>query len=143
VILEPDVAFEDIDESVEPNASRWYSPEILRPDGFGLTEETAAKAGDMYAFGMLAYEVGPTFYVVPQCCSTRTQVFSGRVPFYDKTDVEAAATVITTDERPSRPTHQQLFDQLWEMIEKCWRRDPSQRPTILEVVNFLEGFHRS
>lgn len=57
------------------------------------------------------------------------------------TDATAAAAVIFTDERPSRPTHQQLSDQLWQVIEKCWQRDPSQRPTILEVVTFLEKLH--
>lgn len=96
----------------------------------------------MYAFGMLAYEVGLAFYVVPRCCLIRTQIFSGRAPFHERTDVAIAATVIITDERPSRPTHQQLSDQLWEIIEKCWFRDPSQRPTILEVVTFLERSNR-
>lgn len=72
IILERDIAFEDIDESAESNVSRWCSPEILHPGSFGLTKEKATKASDMYAFGMLAYEVGPAFYVVPRCCSTRT-----------------------------------------------------------------------
>ena len=51
---------EDIDESVEPIMSRWSSPEILRPDSFGLTKVMFTKASDVYAFGMVAYEVGPT-----------------------------------------------------------------------------------
>ena len=51
--------------------------------------------------------------------------------------------MITTNERPSRPAHQQLSDQLWEMIEMCWRRDPSQRPTTREVTTFLEKSYRS
>ena len=72
MILEPDVAFEDIDESVESNVSRLCSPEILHPGGFGLNKAKATKASDMYAFSMLAYEVGPAFYVVPLCCSART-----------------------------------------------------------------------
>ena len=61
IILHPNVALEDIDESVESNVSRWCSPEILHPGGFGLTKARPTKAGDMYAFGMLAYEVGPIF----------------------------------------------------------------------------------
>ena len=51
---------EDVDESVEPHASRWCSPEILHPDSFGLAKARLTKASDIYAFGMLAYEVGPT-----------------------------------------------------------------------------------
>jgi hypothetical protein len=65
---QPDIVLEDIDEFVESNVSRWCSPEILHPGGFGLTAR-ATKASDMYAFGMLAYEVGPTFLVIPRCYS--------------------------------------------------------------------------
>lgn len=69
VILRPDIVLEEIDESVESNVSRWCSPEILHPEGFGLTKARATKASDVYAFGMLAYEVGSAFCVVSQCCS--------------------------------------------------------------------------
>jgi len=61
MILESDTALEDIDESVEANMSRWCSPEILHPGSFGLTEAKVTKASDIYAFGMLAYEVGLAF----------------------------------------------------------------------------------
>jgi len=54
MILEPDITFEDIDESVEANMSRWCSPETLHPDSFGLTKARVTKVSDMYV-----YEVGP------------------------------------------------------------------------------------
>lgn len=60
IALESGIALEDVDESVESNVSRWRSPEILHPGGFGLTKARTTKASDIYAFGMLAYEVGPT-----------------------------------------------------------------------------------
>lgn len=69
IILQPNITLEDIDESVESNVSRWCSPEILHPGGFGLTKARITKAGDMYAFGMLAYEVSPIFWVGFRCCS--------------------------------------------------------------------------
>ena len=53
-------------------------------------------------------------------------------------DTAVVVAVIAADERPPRPTHPQLSDPLWEMIQKCWRREPSERPTIQEVVAFLE-----
>lgn len=61
ILLERDIALEDIDESVESNVSRWCSPEILHPGSFGLTKARATKASDIYAFGMLVYEVSPAF----------------------------------------------------------------------------------
>jgi hypothetical protein len=50
---------EQDDVSPEFNVSRWCSPEILHPAGFGLVKAKSTKASDVYAFGMLAYEVGP------------------------------------------------------------------------------------
>lgn len=87
---------------------------------------------------MLAYEVSSNFLVVPQHYSICFQIFSGHVPFHDRQETAAVITVITTNERPLRPVHQELSDQLWEMIEKCWQKDPLQRPTIREVDEFLE-----
>lgn len=36
--------------------------------------------------------------------------------------------------RPPRPTHQDLTNGLWEMVERCWSRDPQRRPDITEVI---------
>lgn len=54
----------DDDESFEFSESRWCSPEILHPGSFGSTRAKATKAVDIYAFGMLAYEVCPNFRVM-------------------------------------------------------------------------------
>ena len=134
------IASEDDDLPVKP---RWCSPEIIHPDAFGLTKAKATKASDMYAFGMLAYEVGSSSHVVPRPYSTCTQIFSGRIPFHDMHGAAVVIAVITTNERPPRPDHQELSDQLWKMIEKCWRMDPSQRSTIQEAVAFLEDKDRN
>ena len=129
------ITLEDVGEPVE---TRWCSPELLHPGAFGLTRAKPTKSSDIYAFGMLAYEVGSSFHVVSRSYSIYLQIFSGRVPFHDRQDVAAIITVITTNERPHRPTHKELSDRLWEMIERCWRKDPLQRPTIREAVEFLE-----
>ena len=59
----PNITSEDIDEPVE---SRWCSPELLHPGPFGLAKAKTTKASDVYAFGMLAYEVSSSFRLVPQ-----------------------------------------------------------------------------
>ncbi|KAF9784466.1 kinase-like domain-containing protein [Thelephora terrestris] len=110
----PNITSEDFDDSGRSDVSRWSSPEICH--GNGLTE-----ASDVYAFGMLAYEA-----------------FSGQVPFHGKVDTAVVIAVINGNERPPRPAHQELSDQLWGMIEKCWQKEPSDRPTIRELVAFLE-----
>lgn len=118
----PNIVSQGVDDSAGFTVSRWCSPETLRAGSSELT-----KASDIYAFGMLAYEVGLGFRTVTPSYSN-----------HDRQDVAAVMTVITTNERPPRPAHQQLFDQLWEVIERCWQNDPSQRPAIREVVAFLE-----
>lgn len=140
LLLGSDITSEDVNEPAEFNVSRWCSPEILHPEGFGLTKAKSTKASDVYAFAMLAYEVCSLFWILNRGTrySIRAQIFSGRLPFQNKKETAVVVTVITSDERPPRPAHPQLSDELWEMIEKCWRRDPSQRPTIQEIVDFLE-----
>ena len=44
---------------------------------------------------------------------------------------------------PSRPEHLELSDRMWEMIEGCLKKVPSQRKTIGEVVVALETELRS
>ncbi|KAF9784464.1 kinase-like domain-containing protein [Thelephora terrestris] len=118
----PNIISEDVDEFVE---SRWCSPELLDPDGFGLTRAKGTRASDMYAFGMLAYEI-----------------FSGRMPFHDLQGAAVVIAVVTRNERPPRPPHRELSGQLWAMIERSWQTDPSQRPTIQEFVTLLEDKDR-
>ena len=36
------------------------APELVNPQHFGLTDTGATKASDIYAFGVLAWEVSPT-----------------------------------------------------------------------------------
>lgn len=41
--------------------------------------------------------------------------------------------------RPGRPVHPELSDRLWKLINGCWKVDPAQRKTIIEVVAILEA----
>lgn len=40
-------------------------------------------------------------------------------------------------ERPSRPAHPALTNQLWVLVQKCWDQDPQLRPEITEVLQVL------
>jgi len=37
-------------------------------------------------------------------------------------------------ERPPRPTHQNLTDDLWLMVRRCWDQEPRLRPEMSQVV---------
>lgn len=44
--------------------------------------------------------------------------------------------------RPSRPTSSSsargLTDDIWALIEDCWKQDPAARPKAEEIVLYLE-----
>ena len=61
------------------------------------------------------------------------KVFTGAAPFSDS--LGAAATVrITQGERPPRPTHPTLTEDLWILMQRCWNHDPKLRPNASEVL---------
>jgi len=96
------------------HAVRWAAPEILdrgRP---------VCKESDIYSFGMVVIEA-----------------FTGKAPFYGVAPTTVAVGVLS-GKRPTRPTHQSLTNDIWEMIERCWDKDLQHRPDISEVVHCLQ-----
>jgi len=65
------------------------------------------------------------------------QVFAGRVPFSDKSNVAGVYSMLN-GHRPDRPDHPELSDRLWKLIKGCWKSSTTQRKTIAEVVGVLE-----
>jgi len=64
------------------------------------------------------------------------KVFTGRRPFSELTTPVITSKIIDGG-RPARPQEAHelgLTDSVWEMTVRCWHQDPSQRPTMMEVV---------
>jgi len=61
------------------------------------------------------------------------KAFTGKAPFYGIAPITVAVRVLD-GKRPPRPTHQDLTNHLWEMVQRCWSRDPQHRPDISEVI---------
>jgi hypothetical protein len=40
-------------------------------------------------------------------------------------------------ERPPRPTHPALTDELWALMRRCWDQQLSPRPEMAEVLRIL------
>ena len=94
------------------------------------------KAGDMYSFGVVAWEVQSRLLDVDPFAHLR-QVLTGRPPFFDMT--EAAATYsMLSGARPPRPGHHEISSRVWGVIERCWDGVPSRRMSIGEVTDILE-----
>ena len=99
------------------------SPELFDPERFGLKESRPTKRSDCYALGMVIYEV-----------------LSGKAPFSQYPHCNVVVRVLD-DERPERPHGRGgkwFRDDIWRILECCWRPIPCDRPRIRDVLECLE-----
>jgi serine/threonine protein kinase len=68
----------------------------------------------------------------------RFQVLVGRPPFAGQSDAAVILSVFRNN-RPPRPVHPEVTDRVWNMIERCWNKDPFNRMSAAEVVDILEA----
>ena len=102
----------------------WMSPELLYPDKFGLKSNSPTAKSDLYALGMVVYEV-----------------LSGQAPFATYRDPEVVFMVLG-GERPERPrggTGELFTDEIWKLLELCWKERPADRPNLKLVLSALGG----
>ena len=94
------------------------SPELIAPGEFGLNTCRPTKSSDCYSLGMVIYET-----------------ISGKLPLHDFLDPAIFWNVVH-GKRPNREAG--FTDSLWGMMEWCWKPQPNERPSIEEVLEFLE-----
>lgn len=100
------------------------SPELFKPNLFGLRDSRPTKESDYYGLGMMIYEV-----------------LSGRTPFSQYSQFVIVVKVLE-GERPERPRGAEgtLFtDDIWCMLELCWKAQPRERMSAQAVLQVLEG----
>lgn len=66
----------------------------------------------------------------------QAKVFSGATPFTHCTPTSVMAKVLL-GERPDRPNHPSLTDEIWELTLQCLDENPRRRPEIMDVVRCL------
>ena len=119
---------------------RSCAPELIWPGvSPNLTNPIyPTKASDIYAFGVIAWEVRKPSYLssIFQCAHSR-QVLTGRPPFFEMTE-NAATYRMLSGARPPRPNCHEISDRVWYMIERCWHNVPSKRMSAGEALNLLE-----
>src|ERR1700761_3645252 len=65
---------------------------------------------------------------------------SGKIPFHENKSDPLVCIRLDKDERPDRPPFAfnisvQAQDKLWALIQDCWNKDPSSRPTIQKAAS--------
>ncbi|KAG0694026.1 kinase-like domain-containing protein [Suillus ampliporus] len=107
--------------------SRWRAPEVI---GIERGPERPTFKSDIYSFG------GVMFFI-----------FSGDIPWKEKNSPQICVA-LSNKASPARPDN--IINENWNLIQKCWSWDPMNRPGAVEVigcialesplVNFLETY---
>jgi len=119
---------------LEGGTVMFMSPELLVPGKFGFTEAVPTKEGDIYAFGLVIWQVRerncdylPFTHII--------QVLTGEIPFAGLRMAEIAMNAVN-GVRPHKPEQASdigFTDLLWEFTQRCWDGEIKLRPEIADV----------
>ena len=121
------------------DAAMFMSPELLVPSKFGFTESIPTPEADVYAFGLVIYQVCkhdrgyPSFIYI-------YQVLTGKLPFPSLRMSDVALNVVQ-GVRPTKPENASAIrfsDSLWDFVQRCWDGNMELRPKVVEVVSQLK-----
>jgi serine/threonine protein kinase len=109
---------------IEGGTVQWMSPELLHPDKFGLEKSRPTKESDCYMLGMLIYEVlsGLRPYAPYKGPVVIRKVLDGELP-----------------ERPRGNEGKLFTDEIWRVVQLCWKAQPRDRISAEAILLVLEG----
>ncbi|KAI0255389.1 hypothetical protein BJV78DRAFT_1279551 [Lactifluus subvellereus] len=103
---------------------RWFAPELMADSSYAPT----TRATDVWSFGMLCIEI-----------------FTDDVPFSHITNDMFIPVVIRDGSLPTRPEHNAvargLSDAMWDLMNQCWKRDPTSRPSMTKIREAIQNMH--
>jgi len=98
--------------TAETGTYRWMAPEIIEHKPYD-------HKADVFSFAIVLWEL-----------------LTGKIPYEYLTPLQAAIGVVQKGIRPTIPkdTHPKLVD----LLQKCWHRDPAERPDFSEILEILQ-----
>ncbi|KAJ8764236.1 hypothetical protein K2173_005976 [Erythroxylum novogranatense] len=98
--------------TAETGTYRWMAPEVIEHKPYD-------QKADVFSFGIVLWEL-----------------LTGELPYSYLTPLQAAVGVVQKGLRPTIPKHS--HPKVAELLERCWRQDPSQRPSFSEILDNLQ-----
>jgi len=119
-------------------AVRYMAPELLNPSGFGLEDSIPTKESDIYAFGMVTYQVRNPRFIISSIVQRSVQIITGHQPFPGAKDGLIIYNIVA-GERPGRPLdpNEWVSDNVWYLISRCWSSSLKSRPDAKLAKNTL------
>ena len=124
---------------------RWAAPEHFHiSDGNHVS--TVTTHGDIYSYGSVMLQVHMITatlqnYLLILTCVHLLQVLSGKLPYHHLTKDSEVLITLHHGAHPPRP--QELADEHWELITRCWAEDPRTRPYIKDVLESVQHHYHA
>lgn len=77
--------------------------------------------------------------------TTTAQLLTGKQPFYTTKMPGSVLMKIISGVLPERKDYvsPDLDNNVWSLLQACWQKDPSKRPTIHEVARRVEAIRNA
>ena len=138
MVLDPDHPM-SCSAQLEGGTLMFMSPELLAPQNFGMKHSIPTPQSDVYAFGLVIFQVRGNDYGHKNRSSDIVQVLTGEIPFPGCGPVGFLFSVMG-GLRPVKPNNAPTVgfsDLLWAFVQRCWDANMKLRPEIAEVVEQL------
>ena len=126
---------------LEGGTFTFMSPELLVPSNFGMEDSIPTPEGDIYAFGMVIFQVREQdLGYRPFILFDFVQVLTGEMPFCGVRLAQLGWSVVQ-GLRPDKPENAPSIgfsDLLWSFVQQCWDGNMKLRPKATEIVAHLE-----
>ncbi|KIK04447.1 hypothetical protein K443DRAFT_416579 [Laccaria amethystina LaAM-08-1] len=110
--------------SIASTVHRHLPPEILLADDNNRNTKAFTQAADVWCFGMVMLET-----------------LSGKQPFFHMNELQAATAVAYKHEKPDQNRYPAFphNDTCWQIMGKCWHKEPSQREEMCKLLQYLNA----
>ncbi|CAN1122242.1 Serine/threonine-protein kinase STY17 [Linum perenne] len=98
--------------TAETGTYRWMAPEVIEHKPYD-------HKADVFSFAIVMWEL-----------------LTGELPYSYLTPLQAAVGVVQKGLRPTIPKETQ--PKLAELLDRCWRQDPAERPDFCEIIDILQ-----